>query len=71
MEYANQGWSPHLKKIIAFENVQRRATKMLPGIRDLAYAATLEAEATNPSLPPTVRGYDRNVQNLERQVRSE
>ncbi len=36
LEYANQVWSPHLKKdIFAIENVQWRATKMLPGMRHL------------------------------------
>ncbi len=34
LEYANQIWSPHLKKdIIVLENVQQYATKMLAGMR--------------------------------------
>ncbi len=48
LEYANQVWSPHLKKdIVAIENVQRRATKMLPGMRDLTY----EQQLRNLKLP--------------------
>jgi hypothetical protein len=43
MEYANQVWSPHLKKhISAIENVQRRATKLIPGFRDIPYQDRLK-----------------------------
>ena len=43
LEYANPVWSPQLKKdIIAVENVQRRATKQLPGLRDLSYSQRLQ-----------------------------
>ena len=42
LEYANAVWNPYLKKfIIAIENVQRRATKMLPGLKDLSYPERL------------------------------
>ena len=35
IEYANQVWSPYLiKHIIALENVQRRATKLIPGYKE-------------------------------------
>ena len=38
LEYANAVWSPHLKKHIeAVENVQRRATKYLPGLYSMSY----------------------------------
>ena len=38
LEYANPVWSPSLRKnIIAIENVQRRATKCIPGMKDLEY----------------------------------
>ena len=38
LEYANQAWAPHLvKDIEAIENVQRRATRMIPGLKSLSY----------------------------------
>ena len=38
IEYANQIWSPHLKKhITSLENVQHRATKLIPGFKDIEY----------------------------------
>jgi hypothetical protein len=43
LEYANQVWAPNLKKdIVAIENVQRRATKLIPGYKDLTYKERLE-----------------------------
>jgi ribonuclease P/MRP protein subunit RPP40 len=42
LEYANQIWAPHSKKHIqAIENVQRRATKLIPGFKDLEYEERL------------------------------
>jgi len=42
LEYANTVWSPLRKKdITMIENVQRRATKMLPGLKDLSYPERL------------------------------
>lgn len=42
LEYANQAWSPHLRKHIdSIENVQRRATKLIPNMRDLTYEERL------------------------------
>lgn len=41
-EYANQVWCPHLvKDIEALENVQRRATKLVPCLRDLSHEERL------------------------------
>ena len=38
LEYANQIWAPHLvKHVTALENVQHRATKAIPGLKDLEY----------------------------------
>ena len=38
LEYASSVWNPYkIKDIEAIENVQRRATKMLPDMKDLAY----------------------------------
>ena len=43
LEYANQIWKPYLKKhITAIENVQRRATRLLPGMQDLSYEERLQ-----------------------------
>ena len=42
IEYANQIWSPHLKKhITSLENVPRRATKLIPGFKDIEYKERL------------------------------
>ena len=44
LEYANSVWNPHLQKhITALENVQRRASKLIPGMRDLSYEARLRS----------------------------
>lgn len=43
VEYANQVWSPHLMKDIEIvENVQRRATRMVPGLEGLSYEERLK-----------------------------
>ena len=43
LEYATCIWSPHLKyNIDAVERVQRRATKMIPTIKDLSYTDRLK-----------------------------
>ena len=43
LEYANMVWSPQTKKYIELiENVQRRATKMIPGFSDLSYPDRLK-----------------------------
>ena len=43
IEYANQVWSPYLMKhITALENVQRRATKLIPGYKELDYKERLK-----------------------------
>jgi hypothetical protein len=43
IEYANVVWAPYLKKHInAIENVQRRATKLVPGMRNLPYHVRLQ-----------------------------
>ena len=44
LEYAVQFWSPPLRKDVErLEAVQRRATKMIPSIRQLGYEARLES----------------------------
>ena len=43
LEYAHAVWNPNLKKHIhALENVQRRATKLVPELRQLPYAQRLK-----------------------------
>ena len=38
MEYAAVVWTPHKKKDIRkIERIQRTATKMVPGLKDLSY----------------------------------
>ena len=39
LEYANALWSPYkIKDITAIENVQRRATKLVPSLKNLEYS---------------------------------
>jgi ribonuclease P/MRP protein subunit RPP40 len=43
LEYGNAVWSPHkVEHITALENVQRRATKLVPAIKDLPYEERLK-----------------------------
>ena len=42
LEYGNGAWSPMFKKdAILLENVQRRATKMIPALKDVPYPERL------------------------------
>jgi ribonuclease P/MRP protein subunit RPP40 len=43
LEYAVQAWAPYLKKdALAIERVQRRFTRIFPGLRDMSYGARLK-----------------------------
>ena len=43
LEYCVQFWSPHLRKdILAMEGVQRRFTRLIPGMAGLSYVERLE-----------------------------
>ena len=43
LDYAMAVWHPYkIKHKIALENIQRRATKGLPGMRDLSYTERLK-----------------------------
>ena len=59
LEYGQRMWSPRLirqsKKI---ENVQRRATNLVPSLKDLPYNKRLkETETTNPKIQKKKRGH--------------
>ena len=43
LEYCIQAWNPHVRKNIdMLDNIQRRATKLIPGLRDLRYEERLK-----------------------------
>ena len=44
LEFANQIWAPYLvKHVTLIENVQKRATKIIPGLQNLDYKSRLQA----------------------------
>ncbi len=43
LEYASRAWNPYLKNhIVALENAQRRATRLLPGMKHWEYPERLQ-----------------------------
>ena len=43
LEYCIRAWNPHLRKDVdMLEKIQRRATKLIPELRDLAYEERLK-----------------------------
>ena len=43
LEYCIQAWNPHLRKDVdMLEKIQRGATKLIPGLRDLTYEEQLK-----------------------------
>ena len=45
LEYCIQAWSPHLRKdiyTVCLKKIQRRATKLIPELRDLTYEERLK-----------------------------
>lgn len=72
LEYAQPIWKPYLRRQInTLESVQRRATKVVPALKDLPYPQRLQ-QLRLPTLAfRRLRGdYDRNLQDFNRQVRS-
>ena len=69
LEYADPVWNPHLQKhTTAIENVQRRASKLIPGMQDLSYEARLRSVGLPTLAYRRYRGgggggggYDRNA----------
>ena len=64
LDYASSVWAPYRKKHIdMIENVQKRATKQIPGMKNLSY----EERLRKLELPTTItqmakRRYDRGIQ---------
>ena len=57
MEYCPQVWSPYLQKDInILEKVQRRATKLVPGLQDLPYEQRLKMLKLYPLAERRIRG---------------
>ena len=63
LEYCIQAWSPYLRKDIdMLAKIQRRATKLIPGLRDLRYEERLkECGLTTPETRRLRGGPNRSV----------
>ena len=66
LEYNNSVWSPHKKSDIEkLERVQKRATKMIPGMPKISYPdrlRKLKLPSTNFNVQKSQRRHDRDVQ---------
>ena len=59
LEYCIQAWSPYLRKDIdMLDKIQRRATKLIPGLRDLRYEERLRGFAK-------LKKFQKSKNNLE------
>ena len=57
LEYCIQAWNPHLRKDInMLEKIQRRATKLIPGLRDLRYEERLKVMWTDSTRNAKIKG---------------
>ena len=65
LEYCIQAWSPYLRKDIdMLEKIQRRATKLIPGLRDLTYEERLKECGPTTLETRRLRGDQIEVFNL-------
>jgi hypothetical protein len=70
LEYCVQAWNPFLKKDIELlENVQRRVTKMVSGCHSLSYEKRLEYCGLTTLERRREGGFDRSIQNNDREGR--
>ena len=59
LEYCIQAWSPYLRKDIdMLEKIQRRATKLIPGLRDLTYEETRRLRGDQIEVFKILNGYE-------------
>ena len=67
MEYSVQFWSPHYQKDVeALERVQKRFTRMLPGVEGISYEERLEKLGLFSLERQRLRGDpDRSLQDYE------
>ena len=57
LEYCIRAWSPYLRKDIdMLEQIQRRATKLIPGLRYLRYEERLKGMWTDNTRNATIKG---------------
>ena len=57
LEYCIQAWNPHLRKdVYMLEKIQRRATKLIPELRDLTYEERLKEMWTDNTRNAKIKG---------------
>ena len=62
LEYCIQAWRPYLRKDIdMLEKIQRRATKLIPGLRDLRYEEPLKERGLTTLETRRLWGSNRSV----------